>query len=881
MGYCRKCGHEMQEGELFCSECGTKAEVVPVHDEEIAAVEKALGAAVEAQESAEAEERIAEAMKAEIAEGEMKAVEEETAEAAVQEPEAGANEEPAEAVLAQAEPAEAETEEAAPIEAETEEAVLQEPVGETEALADTSEASFEEAKEEFVGEAKEELVEEAMAAPAEEYATAKLDEADPVFCPNCGMKNEADGTFCQNCGAPLSEQPEPEVQQQPQYGQQPQESQGDPIFCPACGAKNDAADVFCQNCGANLHDNTMAIPPQPEPVKKKSKAPFIIGGVVAAAAIVAVAGFGISRLGGGKSETQSLKYYKDKGIYQYNMKSQKSLEVVSKAVTDDTAYYAVQGAMSRIAESKDGKYIFYIDSYDGYNGKLSFMDQKKQSDKNDTSQKIDTNVSSFRITDDNKVIYKKDTSSALYIYDIKKDEKDKIATDVVQYFVSEDGKSLVYINSDQDMYYKSTKPDSDKEKLDSDVSIYTWTKDLNMIYYTKDYNIYCIKNLKDKEKIASDAYIVGVYNDNSGIYYTEETDPVITAEDLLDDDMAAVDAAIKEPNKDDYTTTEQTWYGTHPVTDTTKYNAAKAAYEEKKERDALRQEIKNNEIYYLNDCVDIFAYDGTSHEILKNAMSPVDIGDADYVYYAYSWDEIELPKIKLSELTNTNDFTSRIYEAMEDIGEDGMDAFLIADGISVPFTYESNVEYTADGETKTIYAASYTFNETDYSYSYDELYSMKYSDKGVEKPVVLDDDLGKDFSNQYTQGGKLYYYKDYDGDDWAGTLYCNGEEIGDDVYEFYYDEDTGATYFLNDESKSYCGTLYRYESGKKPVKLADDVAYFVVMNDQYVAILDDYSSKRERGELKLISAKDGKKTKKVDEDVAYMQDGIGSYNLTY
>ena len=69
MKICRNCGHEMNDDELFCCECGTKAEEQETaaevtqetegeKDEETEAIEKALDAAVEEEQTTAEEETL-------------------------------------------------------------------------------------------------------------------------------------------------------------------------------------------------------------------------------------------------------------------------------------------------------------------------------------------------------------------------------------------------------------------------------------------------------------------------------------------------------------------------------------------------------------------------------------------------------------------------------------------------------------------------------------------------------------------------------------------------------------------------------------------------------------------------------------------------------
>lgn len=64
--------------------------------------------------------------------------------------------------------------------------------------------------------------------------------------------------------------------------------------------------------------------------------------------------------------------------------------------------------------------------------------------------------------------------------------------------------------------------------------------------------LYVIKDLGEKEKVSSDVVSLLVNNENGGcIYYTKDAAEKQMASDLVDDDCAATDKALKEPNYDD------------------------------------------------------------------------------------------------------------------------------------------------------------------------------------------------------------------------------------------------------------------------------------------------------------------------------------------
>lgn len=610
---------------------------------------------------------------------------------------------------------------------------------------------------------------------------------------------------------------------------------------------------------------------------KKIKIPVLVVGIAAAVAVIGIGVFGISRLSEGKGDVPSVSYIKDNGLYRYNVKSGKGIKLSSNALSESDQWYLLYSSVKNVEESTDGKYVFFLEDYDGNKGKLCYINQEK---KDDAREKIDSDVEFFKPAGDNKVIYLQDDTGALYLYDTKSDEKEKMGVDVSAFAVSEDGKNVLYITDDSDIYYRKIEVNADKEKLDSDVEkLFYYTKDLNTIYYTKDTDIYCIKNLKDKEKVASNAVPIGSYNDNACIYYTRKVEPVITSEAALIDDFAASDAEMPQPLPGKYTKYEQTSTGkTIMVTDEEAFSAAKEKFGEKQNRDLVRDILKNELEPYLEDCTDIYAYDGVEHELLKNAVTPLSLGPYSRICYTFNWEEVEIPKINISDIEGSEDITEFISQEYENIGKDGIDAYLLVDGKALPFTYESSLEYRVDEEADIVYAARFSTDSGSDKKNYSELFSITYSDAGVGEVVSVDNDLGQGMTLSYPENGMMYYYKEKNSEMRKRALYCNGVEIDEDVYYHHYDKDSKMLYYLKDVSSSGNGTLYRYD-GSNTVKLIDDVVFFKVVDDQYVAVLVNYSTKSHEGDLKLVSIKNGDKTKKIDEDVSVIQGGLGNYGV--
>lgn len=705
-------------------------------------------------------------------------------------------------------------------------------------------------------------------------AKAEEQKIETVFCPECGTENQGEDGFCQNCGASLT------VGESGPNGEKPEE-----IFCPQCGSSNSSEDGFCQNCGASLKEEIAITPPSDnlQVSQKKSKLPFIIGGVaVAAAAVIAVA-VGIGGAGKSSAKTPSVIYYKDKGLYQYQLNKGNSLELTDKALNSrDEDFYTVSSLLYNVIQSEDGRYIFYFEKSDGWSGTLYYKDLKKQSDKNDTSVKVDSDVTGFQITENNKLLYLKNKNSRnLYIYDMnaKNPEKEKLASDVMSYIISKAENDLIWVTMDDVLYHKSLTGDGDKKKLDSDISLQYYTEDLKTIYYTKDSNAYCYKNLSEKEKIASDVWVMGSYHDDTGIYYGKRKEEQITVDDLVEDDMKDIDKGITEPDFDDFKKKVTTTWGSRYETDYDAYEKAMEKYQAKQDRDYIRSQLESYEPYGIPTYYDVYTYDGKeSKELVKDVQQLSNIGKYNNpIYIGFSLENQQLPTILLSELESVYDIDEILNDYFEETGDSQRKGYVFADGTVMDIEYDSKSEYYGDSENKTIYSVSYEDTD-DYQREYQELYSIKYTDKGLESPVLLDDDMDEDieFSSYYIENGGFYYVKDFDDDENAGSLFCSGNKIDDDVFTFRTTED--AVYYLKDKSGSnYSGTLMKYD-GKKSTSIADDVSVFTIVDD-YAAVITDYNTRRKQGDLKLYPLSGKGKEKLLDEEVAFIQYGIGSSEL--
>lgn len=665
------------------------------------------------------------------------------------------------------------------------------------------------------------------------------------------------------------------------------------MFCKNCGTKVDEECAFCPNCGAVLQQTgeTMAAEPvMSEPVggteafnaangepqgKKKRMLPIIIGSVAAIAAVAAVVVVG-KNLSGGK-DTDKLYYLKDNEIMTADGRKYEPIEI------DDDFYGRDYGEPSLsagyiwpIQYTSDGKYIFYEKNYDDGGCDVYYQ---KAGDKKAKAQKLDSDIIQYSAISKDKIVYiKGEDSGRLYIASTK--DKEKIASDVYSFAVSEDYKYIMWLEWDDDsakVCVQDTDLKSDKIKIGSATCILDYSPDFSTIVYRKDDSVYVCKNFKDSEKIASDVeevYVVGV-DDSLELYYTKSEEGELSAYDLFEDDCAAADAKIVEPEIEDYQTVtyQDSFWGRREVVETDDaYYDAYDAYEDKISRDYLRDALKNETLELGN--ITVYYYTEKAGEAVEVAsfagetMGTVFGGGEEVPVLCYRELDMEnVDKPKMSECMEM--FEYELIEQLENAMADGLSTkMLVGESVRKLEGIEekdiSNMFMYLNQKTDEIYivACKDKLDENgDYVDYVEELYSYPYKNAEAVCELLTDEF----YSVECNVEAGIYYLCDVDDESYSGDLYLNGEQIDSDVTPYSMEVDGNKAAYLKDAEYNSEGTLYLYQNGKSK-EISEDVpseGYRFVENGK-IAYLTDYNFKRSHGDLKIYN---GSKSVDVDSDV--------------
>ena len=678
---------------------------------------------------------------------------------------------------------------------------------------------------------------------------------------------EVRGTkFCYACGTKISET----------------------IFCPGCGGQTSTEFAFCQKCGAAIAGDAGISAAPAETVKGKKnilqalpKKAVIFGGigVIALVIIILVASM---FFGGGSNDNYSL-YLKDGEIIYTDYSDEGALEITSRLLNGASkSGTELSNSASTIGYfitfSDNGNRIFFpdriTDEDDGIT--LYYRDINKPKEE---PVKIDSNVMMYAINNaGTQVVYVKGSDKILYLHDLT--NKKKISSDVISFDVADDCKKIGY-RTEENSYYLWY-ADKDSVKLASDItSIEYVATDLSAIYYIKDGSLYKqAEGSDDKEKIAADiSRVVAIY-DSGEVYYIRAESTEKNLLDYVDDNLAASDAALTEPQYPvypnppngpswwDFDTNEaydaakaqyEVEYEAYEATRDqmrTEYEAAYQAYDDKRNRDYLREDLRNATmesteytLYYSN---------GTEGTIVTDAL--VDQWDITYAYdkpvmILQAYNQSEVRKVKLTEISNSYEVSDLVNAALYSSSER-----YVAIGstmLIVEQTDATNFKVSSDGTT--VYFLDDVSDD-----GYGDLYKIAITNGQASNPERYDSNV----SNQaifFTASDKLAYYKDVSYKDYKGDLFINGEEIDYDVrlWSISHLNDNVLYYTDWNSEKSY-GTLKMFKNGTK-TKVADDVHDFDTTNDGDILYLYDYSTNYYTGTLYLYN---NGEPRKIDDDVA-------------
>ena len=208
-----------------------------------------------------------------------------------------------------------------------------------------------------------------------------------------------------------------------------------------------------------------------------------------------------------------------------------------EAVKLDGVYSeSLSSDLSMTAFTPDEKYVCYPASA-GTGGTFKLYVKEIESD--ESAVLLATDVSDYKLLDNEKVIYK--AKGVLYLTDFTGDSK-KIASGCSKWEITEDQKYLIWMgvynsNSYNGISYIDTELKQEKKELASSADdLFEMTANGEKIFFMDNNDLYVVENFGEKKKIGSDVFNMP-FMDTEGTAYYLKKDENKTFYDLIEDDL--------------------------------------------------------------------------------------------------------------------------------------------------------------------------------------------------------------------------------------------------------------------------------------------------------------------------------------------------------
>lgn len=669
------------------------------------------------------------------------------------------------------------------------------------------------------------------------------------------------------------------------------------IICRKCNAQLDDNASFCSNCGASIMKGTST------GRKKGFRLPYLLmlAGILVLTVILVLLIPKVFSESSGVSH--GVVYLKD-GEIKYTSLPEIRTEVIAKNLDGDST--KGPSIYNYIAFSKDGSRMFYPTSGDNNSFTINY---RKVNAKEPEGIEVDSDITWYQINNEGtKIWYLKGTEGDLYLSDLS--NKEQLDKNVAKFYLNSTGSRLLYITNDGTIYMKNG--EKAKVKINDKSSLQFVSENLSTILYMKGDSLYLKSGEQDAAIVDSGVSQVLHAYDTKEIYYLKAHEVKKYLSELVNDDKAQSDAAMKapakpsapnyndykpdtydpyEPDYEDYMddTGYVDWDSYYDAYDSysaeleeykqkwdTAYNEAVNKYKQKDEEYKKKQEEYEAKLkrdswrdYFTQNTVNVteyslYYYGEDKSTLLTDAFhSKLDCNENKPVLVYLENKKTENSRINISEITDTDDVSKLVASAPA-----------LSTGVAVAIK-EKSLELSQNQGTSFAFNpkgdALYFINNYDEAKLCGDLSCINLEDTALSDPVIEDEAV----SSFYLTGENdtLVYYKNItDLSNLSGDLYVDGKVVDTNVFVVSANTLPGTKNIIyakdyNNVTDTY--TLKQYD-GEVTQEIGKEVYHHELFDHKVIYLSDDNSSNK-TGILWLY---DGTGSSRLDEGVSSVMPGL-------
>ena len=576
------------------------------------------------------------------------------------------------------------------------------------------------------------------------------------------------------------------------------------------------------------------IEPEEEPMEPEAEMPAkqpvekggILGILIGLVALIAILAYAWMHPVGQVADTGVL-YAKDDALYYYDLKHKPYL--VQEGLENGGTYHYFYTAWGA-SVTEDNSFLYYSDDVEEDGGFVLYRRDAKNVDAKATQ--IDTDVYDYMASKDGRTVAylkKSGETYALCVYDGKQAQtvKDGVNLGESVYALSGDGKYLAFTDTHGILNAVAVGENMEDQvlPLTDSVETYAMAEKSGVLYYVaagkEGYDLFSYDFREEPQSVVENVSSMEILSNGRDVLYCKKSDQKVLYKDIIVDDMAEQDAALRKGEK---------------------------GYEQKLERDEIRKAMQNEEgiTPLLQEC---YVLTGGKRVLVAEDVVAA-IGVTNPRAYVTGYKAKAFTPIRLSVMEGGLDMVEYIYYVALNYG--GMDSFLT----------------DTSGEMSLLSATQ------------PQLDSLKISENGKKvaylnqnaetgETTLLEQKLGKEKAETVATkvksfdyiGNSLIYYFDYAAG--VGSLGVAGSKATiAKVSGVQYAED--AVYYIAEADETTGGGELRTWDGKAETPIAKDVFAFRYKQNDKLAYIRSYDVNVGLGDLYYY---DGKKTHKLDSGV--------------